>query len=130
MLLAVVHLLAIVALALSGLEPWLGAALGFAVFVSFAWALRRFGLLKDGNSVIRVVCQDDQWQVGLESGELLPVTLDSSAVVLGWLVVAHFRDASRYRYPVVVLPDSTGPDVFRHLRVLLKWRGRKDQRQL
>ena len=54
-LLLLVHALAGVALLLSGVEPWLATALGFAILVSFVWSLHRFGLLREARSVVYLV---------------------------------------------------------------------------
>ena len=120
-LLTLVHLLALVALGFAGLEPWLAVALGLAVLASFARSLLRSCLLRDAGSVVRIAWHDGQWQLVTGAGNLVPVSLDPSVVVLSWLVIVHFRDANRRRYTVVLLPDSTSPDELRRLRVLLKW---------
>jgi len=122
-LLTVVHLLALAALPLSGMEPWLVAALGLAVAASLAWSLRRYGLLKDPRSVIRLVWRDGHWSLGLASGDVVAASLDSNLVVLSWLVVLHFRDERGNRYPVTLFPDSTAPDGLRRLRVMMKYGG-------
>lgn len=122
-LLAVVHLLALVALALSGVQIWLAVALGVAVLASFAYTLRRFAMLRDARSVVRVEWRADGWRLALRSGESVTAHLESS-VVLGWLVVMNFRDATRTHFPVTVLPDSVDADAFRRLRVLLGYGGR------
>ena len=121
LLLTLVHLLAIVALGMSGLPLSYMAALGFAVLVSYTYTLRRFGLLRDASSVIRLAWHSGEWQVVLGSGTVEPVHLDSTTLVLAWLVVANFRDSAGRRYPIVLMRDSANADEFRRLRVLLKY---------
>lgn len=121
LLLSVVHLLALVALALAGLAPILAIAVGAVVVISFVHSLRRFGLLRDRRSVVRVTWHEGRWQLVLGAGTIMPVDLSATLVVLGWLIVVNFRDAAGTRYPVVLLPDSTSADEFRRLRVLLRW---------
>ena len=96
------------------------AALGFAVLVSYAYTLRRFGLLRDAHSVIRLAWHSGDWQLVLGSGNVEPVRLDSTTLVLAWLVVANYRDSAGRRYAVVLMRDSADADEFRRLRVLLK----------
>lgn len=120
LLLTLVHLLAIVALFLSRLEPWLLVAMICAVLASLIYSFVRFGQLRAADSVVHLSFHDEAWQILLRSGRILQVTPESSVVVLGWLVVINFRDEDRKRYPVTLLPDSTGEDEFRRLKVLLK----------
>lgn len=120
-LLAVVHLLALVALGWAGFALPVMLLVGLAVLASLGYTLWRFGLLRDSRSVIRLVWHSGTWQLVLGTGTILPVDLDATTVVLGWLVVANFRDATGRRYAVALLPDSASPDQLRRLRVLLKW---------
>lgn len=119
-LLALVHALALVALALSGVEVWLAGALGLAVVSSFAWSLRRYGLLKDPHSVMRLALAEGEFRLTLRSGETVTANLESNVVVLGWLVVLNFRQQGA-RFPVALFSDSADADALRQLRVLLKF---------
>lgn len=120
LLLVAVHGLAIVALLLAQLETWLLVAMILAVLASFTYSFLRFGQLRAPDSVVHLSYGGDAWQILLRSGRMLQVSPESTIVVLGWLVVINFRDEARKHFPVALLPDSTGADEFRRLKVLLK----------
>lgn len=118
LILVTVHSLAIVALFNARLDPWLLGALVFVVVTAMAYSFMRFGMLRSAQSVVHITWDQEAWQLVLRSGRVIPVQLESSTV-LGWLVVLNFRDANKEDYPVSLFPDSTSPDEFRRLKVLL-----------
>jgi len=120
-MLVVVHVLAIVAIGLSDLELWFALAMAFVVLTSLTYVLWRFGLQRDSRSVARLVFDGGEWQLVLMSGAVVTVRAESRAVVLSWLVAVNFRDSAGVHYPVTILPDTTGKDEFRRLKVLLKY---------
>jgi len=119
-MLIVVHVLAIVAIGLSGLTLWFALAMAFVVLTSLTYVLWRFGLQRDSASVVRLVFDKGDWELVLRSGAVVPVRVESSTVV-SWLVAMNFRDGAGRHYPVTILPDTTGRDEFRRLKVLLRY---------
>jgi len=93
----------------------------FVVLTSLTYVLWRFGLQRDSRSVVRLVFDGGDWQLVLRSGAVVPVSMESGTVVLNWLVAMNFRDGPGGHYPVTILPDTTGKDEFRRLKVLLKY---------
>ncbi len=104
----------------AGLAPAFTAALSLAVLLSSVDAARQHGFRTGNLAVTRVVCDDSSWHLWLASGLSVRVQCRGDIVVLRWLVVLNFVDEKSTRIAVVVLPDATGGQAFRRLKVFLR----------
>lgn len=68
------------------------------------------------------VAADGRLALADSSGNWLPADLLRATVPTGWLAVLVARDVAGRLRSAVVLPDAVDADVFRRLRVWLKWR--------
>ena len=119
--LLLVHLAPLSLLPAMPLPAWLNLLIISAACYSLLDAWPRLARRSHPDAVHRVIWKDAQHcQLTLVSGRQLDIELATSAFILPWLVVLHFKTTHRrYRY-LPVLPDMLDEDVFRKLRVRLR----------
>jgi toxin CptA len=111
----VIALLALVAVALSGIDPWIGSAIGFAACGYAALALWRFL----ASAVRRVAWHEaGHWRILDAEGRERVAELQHAVVRGAWMAFA-LRLADGRRVGLVLAPDNCTADVRRRLRVRL-----------
>jgi toxin CptA len=125
-LLAVLHGIALALVLALPLPIWGSAALGASIVGSAVHAILLHALHGLRSSLVGLEISDDCRvsvidRAGATHGaELLP-----SSVVTAWLTLLNLRRAGRRRARTLILvPDRVDPDLYRRLRVLLRWRCR------
>lgn len=116
-LLGLLHLAAALAVLCAALPVWLQAILLAAIFLLALRACRR----EQGQALILREQGTDWW---LENGTRVGHAELLSSQVWRYLVVMDFRvqdEQGVWRQHVVVLADAVAPDVFRRLRVRLRY---------
>jgi len=105
------------------LSPALQAAAGAAIALSLVSAVRRTALLTSSNAIVALQFSEDgsvsfQTQQGAwHAARVLP-----SSFVTSQLTILNLRcnERGRVRH-VVLMSDSAGVDIYRQLRVRLRW---------
>ena len=113
--LVTVAVLAIVAVALTGLAWWMKSALAICVLMALSICVRRMAQLP--------VCAagwgaDDLWTVHLVTHEDVPATLTSFRV-LGVFVLLRLKTTHRGSMTLLLAPDNSDADIRRRLRMRL-----------
>ncbi len=96
------------------------------ILISFNYYLKKDALLSARNAVVVFELSDGmQCTLKTQSGESIVCTIQSSTFVAPYLTVLNLKPENQFfTRSVVILPDSIDADVFRRLRVLLKWKWR------
>lgn len=124
--LAGVHGATLLPLWWAGLPGWVGMLLALAIGVHCLWAVRRFALLRSAHSVTAIALRDaGGCALGLRSGEAISGSVDpAGTVVFGSLVILGVRRAAiRPGVRVLIAADMLPDELFRRLRIGLKWGG-------
>ena len=113
------HVLASVAVLVSGVPPWIKASfvVGIALgLVRFVW---RYGHRRGRGFIARLELLDDAWR--LETGDGMPhrARLTSGYAHPG-IVILNFRLESGGRRSLALLPDAADSETLRRLRVWLR----------
>ena len=114
-ILALAHGLALLGIWLAALPVWTKALAAAALFAGAVWSWR-----ENVNSP-RGLRVSQSGQVELLDGEWWAAGILGRPVVLPWLVSLTLEGDAGTKRRLVVLPDSTEADLFRKLRVWLKW---------
>ena len=109
-----VALLAVIAVAASGLPEWLKVALIVAVPIHAGWALRRFL----APPWVRVAHDATGWRLVDRTNEAVTTVLVGH-VERGPLLVLEFRTPDRPRFHCVLTPDVLDADTRRRLCLVL-----------
>ena len=118
------HLLALVSLYLSGLNPGLIGFLSLAIVCHGVHVYRQSYLLVGSDVVRQVLHKNSRWFLVMADGRQIAADLTGDIIVLEWFVSLQFRHGSK-AYPVVLWKDSANQDELRHLRVWLRLHGRQ-----
>ena len=87
-----------------------------------AWVLPRQVLMGAACCFFGLRHDHSGWQLCRRSGDWLPITLLPDSLALPWLVILRFRLAGQWRVQsLCLLADSMEPDLYRQLRVRLKF---------
>ena len=121
-LMALIHLLAVIAASLSIATPLLLILVVFAVAVHGLYVFRRHVLLLDADSVALVSWKGGQWQVTTKSGASVDVAPTSYTVLTTAFSLLHFRVSDSRRYlGVPIMGDGVDAEQHRRLRVCLRY---------
>lgn len=117
----VIHLGAAVALCAADLHGLLKCAVIFLIMASLAHALGTCIMqLHPDTPVQLLLTVGEEWWLTCVRGETIQVQLLPAAYVHPWLTVLSFRGEGR-RYSVILTPDVVDADMFRRLRVRLRF---------
>jgi len=124
MVLAVLHLAALVSLVSLLIPVWLKLALAVVIGVSVGISVRRHALLRAAFSVRELVLKADGAVEGLwNGGRRFDARISGQTTVLPWLIVMLIElPDSRRLHPLLILPDSLPAEDGRVLRAWLRWK--------
>lgn len=118
------HACAALCVVIVPLPVWLKVTLVLAVLLSLAYALLLHGWRRLAWSVVHL--QGDReggLRVRYRDGREIDAHVLPSSTVAPFLTVVVFRAASRRLIQAaVIMPDAVTPELFRQLRVWLKWK--------
>lgn len=122
--LALGHLAALACVALVPLPLWLKISLSVVLLVSLMRSLTRDANLSTPASIIELACdREGSVYVKTRNGKEFEARVLGSSFVASYLTVVLLKPhASRRVRAALVLPDAVNPELFRQLRVWLKWR--------
>ncbi len=121
-ILIVVHGAAGLALLLVPTSPWLTFSVMCLLLLSLAYHLRRHAWLRTAGSCMALRFEAEGVQLMMESGVRLAGEISADSFVTPALTIINvFVPAQGARRSIVILPDSMDREVFRQLRVRLRW---------
>lgn len=126
LILAVVHLGAVLCLVPSVLAPPLKGLLAALALLSAVRNVRRHARLRSPDAVVQIACTEDgQWCLHTRSGRVLAARLRPGSYVHPALVLLDFRvGPGGTRRAVVILPGMAAPpSALRRLRQRLRYPG-------
>ena len=118
------HLGALASVALVPLALWLKLALSIVLLLSLARALRHGAWRMAPSSIVALACdREGAIQFTQRDGQTIDAQVLGSSFVAAYLTIVLLKPifGGRVR-PALVLPDMVAPELFRQLRVWLKWR--------
>jgi len=94
------------------------------LIISLAYYLRKDALLSADGSIINFELSDEmQCKLTARSGKLQVCSILGSTFVASYLTVLILKPENKFFIrSIVILPDSIDAEVFRLLRVLLRWK--------
>ena len=118
------HLAAIGCVVIVPLALWLKLLLSGMLVASLIHTLTLHAWRIRASSIIALQCDRDGVAViQMRSGEEREARVLGSSFVASYLTIVLLKpNTSRRVHTLVVLPDMLGPELFRQLRVWLKWR--------
>jgi len=118
------HLAAIRCVAIVPIPLWLKLLLGVLLAASLVQSLTREAWRIRSSSIIELQCEREGGALfKTRSGNECEVRVLGSSFVASYLTIVLLKpNASRRVRAVVILPDALEPELFRQLRVWLKWR--------
>lgn len=118
------HLAAIGCVAIVPLPLWLKLLLSVILAASLMQSLTREAWRIGSSSIIELQCEREGGVlVKTRSGKEWAACVLGSSFVASYLTIVLLKpNASRRVCAVVILPDALEPELFRQLRVWLKWR--------
>ena len=127
--LTAVHAIALGAVLPLDLDLALRAALGAALAASLAHSLCRHAFLLTPNAVVALEVKDGETcRAQRRNGEAHDAQILGTTYVTPWLTVLNLRpEGRRLARHVLVVPDNIERDLFRQLRVVLRWQRRHDR---
>lgn len=101
------------------------------LIISLGHYLRQDALRTASNAVIAFELSEAmQCTLTTRSGETMACIILGSTFVTSYLTVLNLRAEGKFfTYSIVILPDSIDTEEFRQLRVWLRWRWRKTDRE-
>lgn len=114
-LLALAHGLALAGIWLASLPPWIKVLAVFALIGGAAW------LWRESRNSARGMRVSQSGQIELLGEGWQPVRVKGCPVVLPWLVSFMLEHEDGRQARLMLWPDSTEADLFRKLRVWLRW---------
>ena len=131
-LLVIAHGVAVAVVWSLGLTLWLHIGLKLAIAASLGWSLARNGWFGCGRAAVDLHIEPagksgeaDAIEVRLRNGETARGQVVEGSFVAPYLTVVRYRVAGARRFSidksVLILPDSLDRELFRMLRVRLKW---------
>lgn len=129
-LLAVAHLLSLLAVWLLPLVPAIQIGGNLLLAASLGFYLRRDGLLAAAGSIQQLRLDPEcNCTYQTRNGTWQDARLLGSSMATPWLTVLNFSTGkSRLARHVVIFPDSADTESLRKLRVLLRWKCGKPSR--
>jgi hypothetical protein len=104
------------------LPVWVKFLLLLTISTSFIHSMHKHFFFFNAESAVELLLNDeDEWLLTTRKGEIFEMQLHAECYVHPWLVVLPFRDVTR-NYTVVLTPDMIDPNLFRRLRVRLRYR--------
>jgi len=96
------------------------------VLISLIYYLKKDALLSARNAVVAFELSDEmQCTLTTQSGESIVCTIQGSTFVAPYLTVLNLKPENQFfTQSIVILPDNIDTEVFRRLRVLLRWKWR------
>jgi len=118
------HLAAIGCVAIVPIPLWLKLLLGVLLAASLVQSLTREAWRIRSSSIIELQCEREGGALfKTRSGNEYEVRVLGSSFVASYLTIVLLKpNTSRRIRAVVILPDALEPELFRQLRVWLKWR--------
>ncbi|MBT9613227.1 MAG: hypothetical protein IV108_08175 [Burkholderiales bacterium] len=106
------------------LPLWLKLLLSVTLAASLIELLTREAWRIRSSSIVELQCEREGGAlIKMRSGKELQARVLGSSFVASYLTIVLVRpDASRRVRAVLILPDMVAPELFRQLRVWLKWR--------
>lgn len=115
LILASAHGFALAGIWLAALPLWTRALMTAALFAGAAWSWRENA---SGPRGLRI---SQSGQIEILDGEWQPAGIRGRPVVLPWLVSLTLEPEAGKTRKLILWPDSTEADLFRKLRVWLRW---------
>ncbi|HKU69977.1 MAG TPA: protein YgfX [Burkholderiales bacterium] len=97
--------------------------LTLAVAASLAYLVYRHALLRAPQSIVALETHDGSLSVRTRQGEWLEGEVLGSSYVSAIITIVNFLPHGRWRVlHVILVPDNSNPQDFRHLRTWLRWK--------
>lgn len=120
MVLAVIHGMAIAAIAVSYIASFVKAILLVLIAYSLATSLRRHALRRGSDAVVSLTLRErGELDIGYGDGRRIAFRLDSSSMVLHWLMALRLRQQHK-SCSLFLLPDMLEDASWRRLLVHLR----------
>ena len=118
------HLAAIGCVAIVPLPLWLKLLLSGTLVASLIHTLTRHAWRIRASSIVELQCDRDGLAViHMRSGEEREARVLGSSFVASYLTIVLLKPSTSRRVSaILILPDTLEPELFRQLRVWLKWR--------
>lgn len=121
-MLFVIHGAAIAALALSAMPAWVKTALILLLALNLFHQSRRHALLREAESVVEFSLAENGILLGQRDGRQIAGKLLGNSMVISHLCVMNvLPQGARFSRSIVILPDNLDAEIFRRLRVKLRW---------
>lgn len=123
-LLILIHALSLLLIWIMLISFWLKLFISPVLLVSVVFYLRRDALLTlQDSSIALQIHSDCQCEIQNYLGEWVDATLLGTSFVSPYLTVLNFSMEGKFRVKhIAILPDAVNSELFRQLRVLLKWK--------
>ena len=121
--LAAAHVTFAAAVVAAGQAPHYSLIAAALASASACWTIRRHALLRDAAAITALELHDEcECSAIRRDAACTAWRIEGSSFVWSWLIVLHLRTAeSRLRRRITLFPDSVDEEVFRRLRVRLRW---------
>jgi toxin CptA len=108
---------------LASVAPWQLGVTAAIVLTASGYGTIRHALLRARRAVLTLELRDEcECRTTQRDGTSAASRILGSSYASTWLIVLHLREPGRrFARRIVLLPDSTGRDRFRRLRVRLRW---------
>ena len=114
------HLLALISVWVSALNPLMQGSLSLALFCSGYYAVKRYYLLGSTESISAIYRFGNQWKLVFYGGRSVEVTLFNELYITSWFISVRFHEHKRRRnHAVALFYDSADQNELRKLRVWL-----------
>lgn len=127
MILSLSHFVAASALYPLTIMPFAIKLVGVAMLIiSLKYYLRKDALLSARNAVVAFELSEEmKCTLTTQAGESIACTIQGNTFVAPYLTVLNLKPENQFfTRSVVILPDNIDTEVFRRLRVLLRWKWR------
>jgi len=96
------------------------------LIISLKYYLRKDALLSARNAVVAFELSEEmKCTLTTQAGESIACTIQGNTFVAPYLTVLNLKPENQFfTRSVVILPDNIDTEVFRRLRVLLRWKWR------
>jgi hypothetical protein len=112
--------LAIAAIAVCQIAPWLKSSLVLVTAFSLASALKSNAVRLGLNAVIAITLREDAGvELSYRDGRSLITQIDPASTIWPWLITLHLR-CERKRIFLLLLPDMLGTESWRRLSMHLR----------
>lgn len=102
---------------------WIKAIIHLTLIIYVCYLIKTKVLLQAPHAILRLThVNKTTWRFVLRSGLEQEAILRSNSYISPWLVILNFRKPKTYKIiSVVIFPDAVNKQVFRRLRVLLRF---------